>query len=157
MLTPEERLNIQEFYSRYADCLDGGRLQNWPEFFTEQCVYRINTRRGIRMGPEDDSMNFDSKAIMLDRTVSLSQSEDFVPHQQRHFITNVRAMPTESDELRVFANFLVVRTFAEKRSEFFVSGFYHDRIVRPGGRLKFQEKLVVLDSDVAPEGLIYPL
>ena len=159
MLTPEERLDIQEFYSRYADCLDGGRLQNWPEFFTEPCVYRINTRRGMRMEPDEDSMSFDSKAIMLDRIVALSQSEDFEPHLQRHYITNVRAQTTEADveELRVFANFLVIRTFPKKTSELFVSGHYQDRIVRPGGRLKFQEKLVVIDSDVAPEGLVYPL
>ena len=157
MLTPEERLNVQEFYFRYADCLDGGRLQNWPEFFTEPCVYRVNTRRGMRKDRGEDSMGFDSKAIMLDRIVALGQSEDFEPHQQRHYITNVRAQVTEGDELRVFANFLVIRTFPEKPSELFVSGFYHDRIVRPGGRMKFQEKLVILDSDVAPERLIYPI
>jgi salicylate 5-hydroxylase small subunit len=71
----------------------------------------------------------------------------------------VRAQTTETEgeELRVFANFLVIRTFPEKHSELFVSGCYQDRIVRPGGRWKFQEKLVVLDSDVAPEGLVYPL
>ena len=157
MLTPEERLNVQEFYFRYAECLDGDRLQNWPEFFTEQCVYRVTTPRGMRMGPGEDLMGFDSKAIMRDRIVSFDQSEDFEPHHQRHLITNVRAQTTETDELRVFANFLVIRTFPEKRSELFVSGYYHDRIVRPGGRLKFQEKLVILDSEVAPESLIYPL
>ena len=159
MLSPEERLNIQEFYFRYAECLDGDRLQNWPEFFTEPCVYRINTRRGIRLMPDEDSMSFDSKSYMLDRIVSLGQSEDFEPHQQRHYIPNVRAQTTETeaDELRVFANFLVIRTFPAQRSDLFVSGVYQDRIVRPKGRLKFQEKLVVLDSDVAPEGLIYPI
>ena len=135
------------------------RVLHWPEFFTEPCVYRINTRRGMRMEPDEDSMSFDSKAIMLDRIVALGQSEDFEPHLQRHYITNVRAQTTEAEgeELRVFANFLVFRTFPAKPSEFFVSGCYQDRIVRPGGRMKFQEKLVILDSDVSPEGLIYPL
>jgi hypothetical protein len=31
VLTAELRLDVQEFYSRYAECLDGGRLQVWPE------------------------------------------------------------------------------------------------------------------------------
>lgn len=157
MLTPEERLNVQEFYFRYAECLDGGRLQNWPEFFTEPCVYRINTRRRMRSSPDEDLMSFTSKAVMLDRIVSLGQSEDFEPHQQRHYITNLRAQATDSDELSVFANFLVIRTFPKKSSELFVSGYYHDRLVRPEGRLSFQEKLVFLDSEVAPELLVYPL
>lgn len=44
VLTAELRLDVQEFYARYAECLDGGRLQQWPEFFLESCVYRITTR-----------------------------------------------------------------------------------------------------------------
>ena len=157
MLTPEERLNVQEFYFRYAECLDGGRLQNWPEFFTEPCVYRVNTRRRMRNSPDEDLMSFTSKAVMLDRIVSLSQSEDFEPHHQRHYITNLRAQSTDSEELSVFANFLVIRTFPKKTSELFVSGYYHDRLVRPDGRLSFQEKLVFLDSEVTPEQLVYPI
>jgi anthranilate 1,2-dioxygenase small subunit len=157
MLTSEERLDLQEFYFRYTECLDGGRLQHWPEFFTEPCVYRVTTLRGMRMGPDADLVSFDSKSIMLDRIVALDQSEDFEPHHQRHFITNVRAQTTEDHELRVFANLLVIRTFPGKRSELFVSGCYQDRLVRSGGRLKFQEKLVILDSEEAPDGLIYPV
>jgi 3-phenylpropionate/cinnamic acid dioxygenase small subunit len=57
----------------------------------------------------------------------------------------------------VQANFQILRTFPEKRTELFVSGCYDDRIMIAGSRLHFREKLCVLDSDVPPESMLYPI
>jgi hypothetical protein len=38
-----------------------------------------------------------------------------------------------------------------------VSGCYNDRISIAGSRLTFKEKLCVLDSDVPPDLLVYPI
>lgn len=157
ILTVELRLDIQEFYFRYAECLDGGRLQHWPEFFLDSCIYRVTTRRGLRLGPDDDLMNLNSKTAMRDRIVAVGQSEDYEPHMQRHYVSNFRAQAASDEELRVQANFQVLRTFPERRSELFVSGYYSDRIALNNGRLNFREKLCILDSDMPPESLIYPL
>lgn len=157
VLTIELRLDVQEFYFRYAECLDGGRLQHWPEFFLDACHYRITTRRGLRLGPDDDVMSLAGKTSMRDRIAALGQSEDYEPHLQRHFLSNFRVQASGPDELRVQANFQVLRTFPERRTELFVSGNYQDRIEVNGGRLNFSEKLCVLDSDVPPESLIYPI
>ena len=156
MLTPELRLDVQEFYFRYAECLDGGRLTNWPSFFTESCVYRLTTRRGMRGDPEDDLMYFTTRSAMLDRIVALSQSEDYEPHQQRHFISNFRIQVSGENELRVNANFQVSRTFPEQSTEVFLSGFYQDHVEITGTRLAFREKLCILDSELRPETLVYP-
>jgi 3-phenylpropionate/cinnamic acid dioxygenase small subunit len=157
ILTSELRLDVQEFYFRYAECLDGGRLQHWPEFFLDSCIYRITTRRGLRIGPDDDLMNLNSKTAMRDRIVAVGQSEDYEPHMQRHYVSNFRIQAASDEELRVQANFQVLRTFPERRTEFFVSGYYSDRIALSDGRLNIREKLCILDSDVPPESLIYPL
>ena len=157
ILTTELRLDVQEFYFRYAECLDGGRLQHWPEFFLDSCIYRVTTRRGLRLGPDDDLMNLNSKTAMRDRIVAVGQSEDYEPHMQRHYVSNFRAQAASDEELRVQANFQVLRTFPERRSELFVSGYYSDRIALNNGRLNFREKLCILDSDMPPASLIYPL
>lgn len=157
ILTTELRLDVQEFYFRYAECLDGGRLQHWPEFFLDSCIYRITTRRGLRLAPDDDLMNLNSKTAMRDRIVAVGQSEDYEPHMQRHYVSNFRVQAASDEELRVQANFQVLRTFPERRTEFFVSGYYSDRIALSDGRLNIREKLCILDSDVPPESLIYPL
>ena len=157
ILTTELRLDVQEFYFSYAECLDGGRLQHWPEFFLDSCIYRITTRRGLRLAPDDDLMNLNSKTAMRDRIVAVGQSEDYEPHMQRHYVSNFRVQAASDEELRVQANFQVLRTFPERRTEFFVSGYYSDRIALSDGRLNIREKLCILDSDVPPESLIYPL
>lgn len=157
VLTAELRLDVQEFYARYAECLDGGRLQQWPEFFLESCVYRITTRHNLRLGPEEDLVNLSSRTAMIDRIVAVGQSEDYEPHTQRHTISNFRIQAASEQELRAQANFQILRTFPERRTEYFVSGSYNDRIAVSAGRLNFREKICVLDSDVPPDSLIYPI
>jgi len=157
VLTAELRLDVQEFYARYAECLDGGRLQQWSEFFLESCVYRITTRRNLRLGSEEDLVSLSSRTAMIDRIVSIGQSEDYEPHMQRHFVSNFRIQAASEQELRTQANFHILRTFPERRTEYFLSGTYNDRIAVAAGRLNFREKICVLDSDVPPESLIYPI
>jgi salicylate 5-hydroxylase small subunit len=157
VLTAELRLDIQEFYARYAECLDGGRLAQWPEFFLESCVYRITTRRKLRLGPEEDLVSLSSRASMFDRIVAVGQSEDYEPHVQRHTISNFRIQAASAEELRAQANFQILRTFPERRTESFLSGTYNDRIAITAGRLHFREKICVLDADVPPDSLVYPI
>ena len=157
VLTAELRLDVQEFYARYAECLDGGRLQQWPEFFTEACTYRVTTRRNLRLGPDEDLVSLHSRASMFDRIVAIGQSEDYEPHTQRHTISNFRIQAASAEELRAQANFTILRTFPDRRSEYFVSGSYSDRIAISAGRLNFREKICVLDSDVPPESMVYPI
>jgi 3-phenylpropionate/cinnamic acid dioxygenase small subunit len=157
ILTVELRLDVQELYFRYAECLDGGRLQQWPEFFLDSCTYRITTRRNLRMGPDEDIMHLNSKTSMLDRIIAIGRSEDYEPYVQRHLISNFRVQAASDEELRVQANFQILRTFPERQSEYFVSGSYNDRAAITNGRLNFREKLCVLDSDVPPDSLVYPI
>lgn len=156
-LSAEFKLEVQEFYSRYAECLDGGRLNNWPEFFLDSCLYRVGTRRALRGDGEDDFMHLAGKSAMRDRVVALGQSEDYEPHQQRHFLANFRIQSAGDEELRVQVNFQVLRTFPERPTEAFLSGYYLDRVAMNGRRLNLREKLCVLDSDISPATLVYPI
>ncbi|HZE10224.1 MAG TPA: nuclear transport factor 2 family protein [Burkholderiales bacterium] len=157
VLTAELRLDVEEFYARYAECLDGGRLQQWPEFFLESCVYRVTTRRNLRLGPDQDLVSLSTRVAMIDRIVAVGQSEDYEPHMVRHIVSNFRIQAASESELRAQANFQILRTFPERPTEYFVSGSYSDRIAISAGRLHFREKICVLDSDVPPDSLVYPI
>lgn len=157
VLTAELRLDVQEFYCRYAECLDGGRLQQWPEFFLDACAYRVTTRRNLRLGPAEDIVSLSTRTAMRDRIVAIGQSEDFEPYGQRHTVSNFRVQAASEAELRSQANFQILRTFPDRRTEYFISGYYSDRISITAGRLHFREKICVLDSDIPPESLVYPI
>jgi salicylate 5-hydroxylase small subunit len=157
VLTAELRLDVQEFYSRYAECLDGGRLQVWPEFFLEHCLYRVTTRRNLRLGPDEDLVSLAARSAMFDRIIAVGQSEDYEPHTQRHLVSNFRIQAASEEELRAQANFQILRSFPDRSTEAFISGTYNDRIAITAGRLHFREKICVLDSDVPPDSLIYPI
>jgi len=46
----ELRLEIEEFNAEYAAVLDAGRVQDWPQFFTEDAIYRITGRENADAG-----------------------------------------------------------------------------------------------------------
>ncbi len=100
LLTAELRLDVQEFYARYAECLDGGRLQQWPEFFVDSCTYRVTTRRNLRLGPDEHLVSLSTRSTLRDRIVAIGQSEDYEPHTQRHTISNFRVQAASDEELR---------------------------------------------------------
>ena len=44
------RLELEELYAAYAGCLDEERFEEWPEFFIEQCLYKIIPRENFERG-----------------------------------------------------------------------------------------------------------
>ena len=46
----ELRLEIEEFHVEYCHTLDRGALELWPEFFTDDAVYRITARENADAG-----------------------------------------------------------------------------------------------------------
>ena len=43
-LTFQDWLALTQLYADYASAVDSGHWDLWPEFFTEQCVYRLQPR-----------------------------------------------------------------------------------------------------------------
>src|SRR5207247_9447450 len=114
--------DVQDVSARYAECRDNGRLQQWAEFFLDSCTYRITTRRNLRLGPEEHLVSLSTRTTMRDRIVAIGQSEDYEPHTQRHLVSNFRVQAASDEELRVQANFELLRAFPGKPRERFVSG-----------------------------------
>jgi len=92
---------------------------------------------------------------MRDRIVAIASPRTTSRHTQRHLVSNFRLSPPPTRAARA-GELEILRTFPGKRSEHFVSGSYDDRIAIAAASA-FQEKLCVLDSDVAPDALIYPI
>ena len=37
------RLELEQLYADYVYCLDADELERWPDFFTQDCFYRITS------------------------------------------------------------------------------------------------------------------
>ena len=43
-------LQIQQLYADYAAVLDSGQFSRWPDFFTDDCIYKIQPRENFDRG-----------------------------------------------------------------------------------------------------------
>jgi 3-phenylpropionate/cinnamic acid dioxygenase small subunit len=156
-LPVELRLEIEDLYAEYCAALDDGRYEDWPELFTEECLYRIVPRDNFDRGLPIALVHCESRLMLRDRVIAVRETAYYAPRLLRHIVSFIRAKPGECGEIRGEANYLVLQTLPDRPTELFNSGRYLDRLVREDGRLRFKERLCVFDSIVVPNSLIVPI
>lgn len=154
---PELRLRLADLYCAYADALDDGDLEAWPEFFTEDCLYKIIPRENFEQGLPIALIYCESRDMLFDRVVALRETALFLPRRMRHLTGSIRLRESVPDGYRLTAAFALFQTMADRPSELFMCGQYHDRVVEDGGRLRFAERVCVYDSTIVPASLVYPV
>lgn len=155
-MAADERFAIEDLYAAYVAALDERRFAEWPEFFTEECRYTLMPRENFERGLPLATLSFESRGMLRDRVYGITQTLFHEPYYQRHLITNLLVRPAD-DSYAVEANYLVLRTKAGALTEILSTGRCRDRIVRTGEGLRFAEKLVIFDSELIPNSIIYPL
>jgi 3-phenylpropionate/cinnamic acid dioxygenase small subunit len=153
----ELHFEIEQLNSEYAYALDNERYEEFPELFVEDCLYRVVPRENHLLGLPIAAIHCESKGMIKDRVHAARESTMAEPRTLRHFISNVRVLEAGADEIRAEANVLIVQTMINRMTEIVLSGFYLDRIVRTGGRLRFKERLCIYDSLLLPTSLIAPV
>jgi anthranilate 1,2-dioxygenase small subunit len=151
------RLELEDLYAAYAACLDSDALEGWPEFFTEDCTYRITSAENYDAGLPLGLIYATSKNMLKDRVSALREANIYEPQRYRHLISGVRIEHEAGGMLDVAANFLVVRTMQEGEMTLFAAGRYLDRAVRGEAGWRFARKDVVLDSRLIDTLLAIPL
>src|SRR6202521_4118217 len=151
------RLLIEERYNEYSHALDDGVLEQWPDFFTEDCLYQIVSRENRERGLPLALMRCESKAMLTDRVVTIRQRQMFAPRALRHLVSSLRIAPTTADGVDVQANYAVLQTLVDDETRILSAGRYIDTLVRDGDVLKFKSRTCVYDTVLVPNSLIYPL
>lgn len=151
------RLELDALYADYAHCLDNDALEEWPEFFTDDCGYRITSAENFEAGLPIGIVYATSKAMLVDRVMALRKANIYEPQRYRHLIGAIKIVDDDGGVLSVAANFLVVRTMQDGDMRLFAAGRYVDRVVRGCDRWKFLKKDVVLDSRQIDTLLAIPL
>jgi 3-phenylpropionate/cinnamic acid dioxygenase small subunit len=153
----ELRARVADLYAAYADALDEGELERWPEFFTEACLYKVMPRENWEQDLPVAVIACESRAMLRDRVTALRETALYAPRLVRHVIGNVRVRAIEPEGLRLTATFVLIQTMLDEPSALFLCGRYLDRVVEEEGALRFAEKLCVYDSTIVPTSLVYPV
>jgi 3-phenylpropionate/cinnamic acid dioxygenase small subunit len=153
----ELRARLADLYCAYGDVLDEGELERWPDFFTQDCLYKVIPRENFEQGLPIALIYCESRAMLVDRVVALRETALYVPRSLRHLTSNIRLRGIVPDGLRLTANFALYQTMTDQPSELFLCGRYHDRVVEDKGSLRFFERICVYDSTIVPTSLVYPV
>jgi anthranilate 1,2-dioxygenase small subunit len=154
----ELRLEIEEFNAEYAAVLDAGRVQDWPQFFTEDAIYRITGRENADAGLPVGLVYCEGMGMLKDRALAISRTTMFAPRYLLHQVSNNRVLALEpSGEIAAAANYALFETLVDEKTTLQQVGRYYDRFVRLDGRLKLKARHCIYDSLIIDTALIYPV
>jgi len=153
----ELRLVLQDLYADYTACLNEERFEDWPEFFTDPCLYKIVPRDNFERDLPLATWLCESKGYLADRVTAIRKTAVYAPRYVRRLVSGIRVLGWTDAVLEVRADYLAVETLQDELTRVFNAGQYRDKLVVEDGRLKFREKLCIFDSLLVPNSLIYPL
>jgi len=144
--------------AEYAASIDDDRLEDWPGFFTENCLYRVTTRDNYRRGMPAGLIYADTRDMLADRVLSLRKANVYETQSYRHVIGMPRILPAPSDRgPKVATSFVVMRINRQGHTDIFASGEYLDIIETHGDAMLLRERDVVCDSSRIDTLLALPL
>ncbi len=137
---------IDRLFAEYCASLDEDRLEDWPELFVDDGIYKMVSRENYAQGFAIPLVLFDSKGMMRDRVQSLRKANVFQPHRYRHAISGVRITGESAGLLEVSSSYIVVQTFDEGFTEVYQAGSYYDTLIDGPTGFRFKQRLVVYDT-----------
>ncbi|HVK33919.1 MAG TPA: aromatic-ring-hydroxylating dioxygenase subunit beta [Burkholderiaceae bacterium] len=153
----EDWLALTQLYADYASAVDSGHWDLWPEFFTEQCVYRLQPRENHERGFPLATLSFTSKGMLKDRVYGIKETLFHDPYYQRHIVGTPVVRSAEGGQFRCEANYAVFRTKLSDASTVFNVGRTLDTVVRTAEGLKFASRECIYDTEMIPNSIIYPI
>ncbi|MGH7093184.1 MAG: aromatic-ring-hydroxylating dioxygenase subunit beta [Stellaceae bacterium] len=151
------RLGVNELVAAYADCIDDDRLEEWPDFFADNCHYLITDRESHEAGLRHGVIYAASKGMLVDRVVTLRRVLMFEKHRYRHVTGPTRIFKVADGVAEARTGFIVARIMHDGETSLFATGRYLDRIAVSAPPFRFIERLVVLDSQKIDTLLVIPL
>ena len=153
----EDYFAIARLYADYALAVDSGNWDLWPEFFTDDCIYKLIPRENHERGFPLATLFFESKGMLKDRVYGIRETLFHDPYYQRHVVGAPVIQQAGPDRFETEANYAVFRTKLSQESTVFNVGRYIDVIVRTPLGLKFASRYCVYDSEMIPNSIIYPI
>ncbi|MFT4585201.1 MAG: anthranilate 1,2-dioxygenase small subunit [Gammaproteobacteria bacterium] len=153
----EIQFKLERLLAEYVQCIDDDRLELWPEFFVDRCIYKILALENAARGMPLAAIFCDSKNMLIDRVVSLRKANVYERHQYRHIVSSTIVSDVSATSAKMRSNYAVYRTRGQGVTELYSAGIYEDSVVVVDDRLLFEEKNVIYDTDRIDTLLVTPL
>ena len=160
---PALRSELEGLYADYASALDERRYEDWLKFFTEDCKYKVQSRENHSRGLPLATLAFESRGMLQDRIYGVVETLFHQPYYQRHVLGPLRFIEVLNEGepmerlVRTECNYSVFRVKLNALPEVFNVGRYLDTWRFSESGWKLADKLVVFDSDLIANSMIYPI
>ncbi|SAL42015.1 aromatic oxygenase [Caballeronia turbans] len=148
---------IARAQAEYVRCIDDGDLAGWPDFFVDECIYKVTTAENHKRGLEASLIYAASRGMLMDRVASLRDANIYERHAYRHLLGQPYIVSEDLDVVRSETSFMVVRIMRDGTKSLFVTGRYLDAYVRNGNSVRLRERVAVCDSSRIDTLLALPL
>jgi 3-phenylpropionate/cinnamic acid dioxygenase small subunit len=147
MMDPTVLFEISALHAACASVLDNDRLEAWPDFFHETCLYKVTTADNFAKGYQAGIIYADTRAMLVDRVAALRTANIYERQRYRHILGMPLIEVAADGSVAAETSFLVVRTMREGQMDVFVVGVYRDKLRRDAdGGWRYAERIVVCDS-----------
>jgi anthranilate 1,2-dioxygenase small subunit len=143
--------------SAYIRCLDTDRLEEWPGFFGNPCLYKITTAANERDGLDGAIIFANSPGMLHDRVSALREANVYERQSYRHILGQPMILDEREGVYRCETPFVVVRILLDGDTDLFATGVYRDQYVLDDNSAKLRERIVVCDSSRIDTLLAIPL
>jgi anthranilate 1,2-dioxygenase small subunit len=130
------RYQVEELLYAYVQTIDDDRLEEWPDFFVDDCEYQIIPRENTDLNLPAAIIYCDSKGMLHDRIVALRKANIYPEHYSSHIVSNLRVVSESEGIIHAESNYLVLQTRMDGDTRLYNAGKYIDQVVRVDGQLK---------------------
>jgi anthranilate 1,2-dioxygenase small subunit len=148
---------VEDLIHAVARAIDDDRLEEFPDFFVADGIYKVQSRFNVERGLPLAQINCTSRGMITDRISSLRRANVYEHHRYRHLISGIHIVQHDERAATVRSSYMVVRIMDDGSSSIFATGEYRDRIFFADGAALLAERIVLFDSKSIETLLAIPL
>ena len=150
-------LQLTLLLQKSADLLDSNDLSTWPDLFTEDGHYKLQSRENFDAGLPLCLMDLESQGMLRDRIYAAQDTIFHDPYSQRHVCSAPLVTRFDALEIEATSSYIVTRVQRDSMPQIISTGRYTDLVVRSEGAMKFKKRTAVYDNDLLPNSVIKPI
>lgn len=148
---------LHQLQENYIHALDNDRLEDWPEFFTDDCLYEIVPRENAEAGLPIGVIYCDNKKMLRDRVLSLRHANIYEAHTYRHMTSGLVFKALDDNTVETESSYVVIQTLQNGESFVYQAGRYLDLVVRTAAGWRYARRRVIYDTLRVPTLLATPI